>query len=251
MFETVVPETVAPRSRRLQYETLPVSLTLHSVVAASLLLATIWNAEFPRMPPKMYAAYSLAEPPPPPPPPPPLPATKRVLPQIRPVRLPDVAPTVIPDTIPDPVEPPVEVAAADVEGVAGGIEGGEEGGVVGGIPDSVVIEPPPPPPAPAILEVARDAPLPMGAISQDFPTYPEFARTRGWQDELVVRYLIGKDGRVKDVSVIRPPDRDEFVRPTVSAIRHWRFHPFRDDKGAPKEVVHELTVQFKIARPKS
>ncbi|HKR64367.1 MAG TPA: energy transducer TonB, partial [Thermoanaerobaculia bacterium] len=87
-----------------------------------------------------------------------------------------------------------------------------------------------------------------GAISQDFPPYPEYALSRGWQDQLVVRYLIGKDGRVKEVTVIEPPERSEFTRVALSTIRHWRFHPFRDEKGEPKEVMHELTVQFKIAR---
>ncbi len=251
MFETVAPETAAPRSRRLFYETLPVSLAVHALAAGSLLASAVWNIEFPKTSPKMYAAYSLAEPPPPPPPPPP-PAAPRPTPLVRPVNEPVVAPTIIPDTIPVVIEPPpVEVAATPVDGaVPGGIEGGEAGGVIGGVAQSVSIAPPPPPPppAPAILEVARDEPLPMGAISQDFPAYPEYARSRGWQDELVVRYRIGKDGRVKEVSVVKPPGRDEFTRAALSAIRHWRFHPFRDEQGQPKEVVHELTVQFKIAR---
>jgi TonB family protein len=100
-------------------------------------------------------------------------------------------------------------------------------------------------------EVKRDAPLPVGAISQEFPAYPEYALKRNWEDVLVVRYLIGKSGRVKDVIVLQPPKREEFTRETVSKIRRWRFHPYRDENGQPKEVAHELTVVFNIVRPKS
>jgi protein TonB len=138
-------------------------------------------------------------------------------------------------------------------GVEGGVEGGEEGGVIGGIVAGIVSNmKPKPQPLPEIVEIERDAPLPMGSVSQDFPVYPEFARTRGWEDSLVVRYTIGKDGKVKQVTVIRPPERDDFRRAALEAIKYWRFHPFRDPaNGEAKEVVHELTVEFRIVRPKS
>ena len=65
----------------------------------------------------------------------------------------------------------------------------------------------------------------------------------------MVRYVIGKDGRVKEVKVIQPPNHDDFARAAVRAIRSWRFHPFHDPaNGDVKEVAHELTVQFRIAR---
>ncbi len=62
------------------------------------------------------------------------------------------------------------------------------------------------------------------------------------------RSRIGKDGRIKEVTVIRPPEHEDFARETLSKIRHWRFHPYLDERGEPKEVSHELTVAFKIAR---
>jgi len=253
MFETVVPEAVAPRSRRLFYETLPLSLAAHAVAAAAILVAQTWTVQFPSQSPKLYAAYSLiADPPPPPPPPPPPLARPVATPTPRPAaeKMPFVAPNVIPDTIPvvetveyEDVPAPATGPAGDAGGAEGGVEGGEIGGVVGGVIGGL-----PAAPEPEVIEIKRDDPLPMGAISQEFPQYPEYARSRGWQDELVVRYVIGKDGRVKEVTVIRQPERKEFARETVSTIRHWRFHPYRDERGNPKEVVHELTVQFRIAR---
>lgn len=250
MFETVVPERIAPRSRKLFYEILPLSLTIHALAAAAMLVSASWNVSFPTSSPKMYAAFILEEAPPPPPPPPP--PVARSVPRAVVVRRPDVAPTIIPDEIPivQEVEPAPFVAEESappgprLSGVKGGVEGGEAGGDIGGTIASVA------PPTPRVLEVKRDEPLPMGAIDQEYPVYPEFFRTRGIQDSLVVRYLIGKDGWIKEVSVVRPPENEDFAREAISKIKHWRFHPYRDANGEPKEVSHELTVVFKIARRK-
>lgn len=250
MFETVVPETAGKRSRKLFYETLPISIALHAAMAGAWVAGTIWTIEFPVSSPKLYAAYQLISDPPPPPPPP---AVRRasVVPTAVPVKMPLVAPNVIPDTIPEVTsepyaEVPLPPAAAEVSergGLEGGVEGGEVGGEAGGVTGGLPAAPPP-----EILEVKRDAPLPVGAISQEFPAYPEFALKRNWEDVLVVRYLIGKDGRVKEVAILQPPEREEFAREAVSKIRYWRFHPYRDENGEPKEVAHELTVEFKIVR---
>lgn len=259
MFETVVPETVAPRSRRLFYETLPLSVGLHALAAGAILVGTVWNVVFPEHSPRMYAAYQLAAAPPPPPPPPPPPLVKsQVVSQTRavPVKMPFVAPTIIPDEIPIVEAEPIPmtdlpvVPVADTAGEGGGVEGGVVGGEIGGEIGGVVgsVAPPAPPENPNQVEIKRDDPLPMGAISQDYPSYPDFAQRRMWEDTLVVRYIIGKNGRVKEVIVLTPPEREEFARETVSKIRQWRFHPYRDADGKPKEVAHELTVNFRLVR---
>jgi len=255
MFETVIPERVAPRSRRLLYELLPLSLALHLLAAGSIMASAVWQVTFPAYSPKTYAAYRIISTPPPPPPPPPPPAVRRpVTPTARavPVKMLLVAPTIIPDLIPEIVEevpyvevpePPAATEAGKDGGIEGGIEGGETGGQLGGVPGGVATAPPP-----EVIEIRRDDPLPMGAIAQEFPAYPEFAWKRMWEDVLVVRYVIGKDGRVKEVIVLKPPEREEFTRETVNKIRQWRFHPYVDETGKPKEVAHELTVEFKIVR---
>jgi len=95
------------------------------------------------------------------------------------------------------------------------------------------------------VHIARDKKLPMLPLSQVYPNYPEDARMRAWEDELVVRYVIGKDGRVKEVTIISAPQRDVFVDGTVRAIRSWRFKPMIKD-GERMEVVHELTVYYRL-----
>src|SRR5947199_55348 len=82
--------------------------------------------------------------------------------------------------------------------IPGGLPGGQPGGVVGGIalllPDNRV-------------HIQRDKPLPMKSIRQEYPTYPEEGRLKMWEDNLTVRYVIGKDGRVKEITIIDPPHR--------------------------------------------
>jgi TonB family protein len=163
-----------------------------------------------------------------------------------------LAPNVIPDEIPNikPQTMPLNMLAS-AKGVVGGIDagvdqgllggiaegdvGGKKGGTIGGvvdIPDGRV-------------HIARDKKLPMVPLSQVYPSYPEDARMRAWEDELVVRYIIGKDGRVKEVTIISAPQRDVFVDVTLRAIRSWRFKPMIKD-GETTEVVHELTVYYRL-----
>ena len=193
--------------------------------------------------------------PPPPPPPPAKPQEQKPEITTAKVMLPaDVlAPTVIPDEIPVIREQTLPPSAfASVKGVVGGIDvgvdqgvvggssEGEAGGKIGGTVGGVVAEIPD-----GRVHIARDKKLPMVPLSQVYPNYPEDARMRAWEDALVVRYVIGKDGRVKEVTVVSPPQRDVFVDGTVRAIRSWRFKPMIKD-GERTEVVHELTVYYRL-----
>jgi protein TonB len=253
MFETVAPARFYKPSRKALYEALPFSIAVHAMAGIVALLANVWTVAFPNQSPAQIVAFSVAEPPPPPPPPPLLAQPKPVqeqMPVVQKATQVQLAPTIIPDTIPEvaptPVvaEPVIEGAVDPTEGVAGGVfggvaqgqVGGEIGGTIGGIvgnviPDRVVIE--------------RDKTLPMFPLSQTYPGYPENARVRLWEDSLVVRYVIGKDGRVKQVEVIQPPEHEMFVDNTVRAIRTWRFRPLIKD-GKRQEVVHELTVYYRL-----
>lgn len=199
----------------------------------------------------------MLEAPPPPPPPPPAARPPEQKPDITTAKITlpaDVlAPTVIPDEIPvvhPQTLPPSAFASA--KGVVGGIETGidqgvvggsaegEAGGKIGGTVGGVVTEIPD-----GRVHIARDKKLPMVPLSQVYPNYPEDARMRAWEDALVVRYVIGKDGRVKEVTIVSPPQRDVFVDGTVRAIRSWRFKPMIKD-GERTEVVHELTVYYRL-----
>lgn len=77
MFETVVPEIANRRSRRVFYETLPVSLAVHAVAVAGILLSSIWDVAFPSHSPHITLAYSLTRLPDPLPHPRPPPGPRR------------------------------------------------------------------------------------------------------------------------------------------------------------------------------
>ncbi|HEX6096975.1 MAG TPA: energy transducer TonB [Thermoanaerobaculia bacterium] len=261
MFESVAPDVARIRQGRALYrKTLPVSLLAHALAFGAVPISTMWNITFPTQSPGMMMSYSLVEPPPLPPPPPPPPAAPKAV-QVAEVKIDQLppmtqllAPTVIPDTIPDVTQVPVEgnyeggqgsgveggipggvpggVVGGTEDGITGGDVGGKDDGVVGGVDDGRVVVP-------------RDATLRMHALSKTFPIYPERARISNWEDRLVVRYVIGTNGRIKEVTVLDPATRKIFDEAAVNAIRFWRFRPMIKD-GKPVEVEHELTVYFKL-----
>ncbi|HJW93359.1 MAG TPA: energy transducer TonB, partial [Thermoanaerobaculia bacterium] len=61
---------------------------------------------------------------------------------------------------------------------------------------------------------------------------------------VVVEAVIGKDGRVEDVKVLKglPMGLSDEA---VSAVRQWRFKPGTLN-GEPVDVIFSLTVNFKM-----
>ncbi|HEX7419446.1 MAG TPA: TonB family protein [Thermoanaerobaculia bacterium] len=256
MFETVAPARASRANRNALYEALTFSLVVHGLAAAVAVGSNLWQVTFPTTSPAYTIAFVLEAPPPPPPPPPPArpPEQKPEITTAKMLMSADVlAPTVIPDEIPNvkPQTMPLNMLAS-AKGIVGGIDSGIDQGIVGGIAEGdvggkiggtiggVVNDIPD-----GRVHIARDKKLPMIPMSQVYPSYPEDARMRAWEDELVVRYVIGKDGRVKEATIVSAPQRPVFVDGTLRAIRSWRFKPMIKD-GEKTEVVHELTVYFRL-----
>ena len=254
MFETVVPETFEVRSKRVLYETLPLSIAVHVLALGAFGLTALWNIAFPTDSPRVVRAYSLVTIPDPPPPPPPpraqQPAPKRAEapPPTPPEKI--VAPTVIPDTIPqlpDPVPAEVAPGPAPVEAPESGIPGsaiegkiGEIGGKLHGVASQFF-------PQDGRVHIERNQSLPLKVVEQEYPAYPDKAKKEQLEDQVVVRYIIGKKGQVIDVQIIDHAKNAMFDDATVEAIRKWRFRPMIQD-GKPVEVVHELAVNFELIR---
>jgi protein TonB len=125
-------------------------------------------------------------------------------------------------------------------GVAGGDSNATGKGVVHGIAGGIMGDD-------GRVYFARNAPLPMFQVRQLYPEYPEQERQLGFEDDVVVRYIIGIDGKVKSLMVLEHPQYKAFERSTLKAIRDWQFKPLFVD-GEAREVVHEMLVRFRLER---
>ena len=242
MFESVAPETFHTRSRRLFYETLPVSIAAHALGIAGMAAATLCTVVFPLQSPQMTVAYNLTALPDPPPPPPPPPAQPAVVAERRalllppPRPLPIVAPTIIPETIPVVAAPPQPMPvpepsfettpkrgpASTGAGTSAKPEAeGAAGGTLHGVPGALLLA------ADGRVHVERGDKLPLEVVEQEYPHYPEDARRKRLEDRVVVRYVVGRNGRVIDVLILDHAKEPMFDVETVETVRTWRFRPLR------------------------
>lgn len=109
-------------------------------------------------------------------------------------------------------------------------------------------------PVPA-AETAPDAPV--QAAAQDLPTsvqrpiatpqpdYPRASMRRGEEGEVVLRVVVGSNGRVDSVEIVSSSGHRRLDRAAVAAVRRWRFEPALRD-GQP--VQGELRIPFAFAQ---
>ncbi|HEX8555754.1 MAG TPA: TonB family protein [Sphingomonas sp.] len=100
----------------------------------------------------------------------------------------------------------------------------------------------PPKPAPPIMVQPGVDPR---YLSEFQPTYPAEERRAGRDGRVVVRALVGVDGRVKQLERVTATS-DAFWRTTLDrALRHWRFTPGTRD-GIPVEAWRTMTLTFRM-----
>jgi protein TonB len=163
-------------------------------------------------------------------------------------------PTSVPEKAPEPQEavrdtqpetpapeetPEVAEAATDAE-VVGGVVAGLVGSAMStpegaglGVSGGEAVD---------LKQVSR----PPSVLEQVQPQYPRMARSRGIEGLVLVRIIIGTDGRVEPehTRVIRSvPALDAAA---VSAVSRWRFSPALGRSGRPVRVIIEVPVQFSL-----
>jgi len=74
--------------------------------------------------------------------------------------------------------------------------------------------------------------------------YPEVAKRSGLEGKVVVQALIGKDGRVEKVEVIKS-DYDMFKQAAIDAMKNAKFTPARQN-GTPLRIWITRTISFKL-----
>ena len=85
---------------------------------------------------------------------------------------------------------------------------------------------------------------PPGLVHEVSPDYTEQARRAGLEGEVLLEIVVGPDGRVSDVRVVRRLGAGLDAR-AVDAVRQWRFTPARR-LGTPVSVIVEVTVEFAL-----
>ena len=126
---------------------------------------------------------------------------------------------------------------------------GVVGGVVGGVPGGVATAPPPPPPPPpppgwaaGAIRVGGQIPQPT-KVKHVNPVYPPIAESARVQGVVIIEAIIGADGRVQDVRILRSiPLLDQAA---LDAVKQWEFTPTLLN-GAPVPIIMTVTVQFTL-----
>jgi TonB family protein len=83
-----------------------------------------------------------------------------------------------------------------------------------------------------------------GTVRKVTPVYPESAKRRRVQGNVLLRATIGTDGKVREITIVSTPDSDLAIAAVASA-RQWLYTPYLLN-GKPTELNATLTVQFRI-----
>jgi periplasmic protein TonB len=193
----------------------------------------------------------------PPPPPPPSPAAETVAKVVRQIRsdLLTSGQLRAPGRIPEKVQmireeeapPPLAAMGGVVGGVPGGIPGGQLGGVIGGIisqTSNLTAVPKLAIPAlPKRIRVSQG--VTKGLLIQKIePKYPLLAMQARIQGQVLLIAIIGKDGNIKQLSLVS--GHPVLVPAAIEAVRQWHYRPFLLN-GEPVEVETSVTVTFRFS----
>jgi protein TonB len=249
MFEQAMGATRRGQKVNRHWIILAVALTFHTAGVGAVVFASVWNIDAVAEPvtsDTLFIPVGLPAPPPPPPPRRAAPTPTAVEPEPVPQ---DVQPTSVEPQVVEPtpaagVNDPFATPDGSDRGRAGGVDGGVDDGVDGSVPDQPASAATPPPAAQGPLPVGGEVMAPV-AIHRVEPLYPPMARRAGITGVVVLRAVIDREGRVRDVAVLRggAMGLDEAAR---AALVQWRFRP-GTLHGRPVDVAYTLTINFQIA----
>ena len=76
--------------------------------------------------------------------------------------------------------------------------------------------------------------------------YPDAARAKGLRGQLIIELVIGRDGRVESVRIVKSP-HSSFSAAARRTATGWRFKPGKN-KGVPVRVRARKLIEFKLDR---
>lgn len=177
----------------------------------------------------------------------PTPAPTPVLPQLAPTP-PRVAPTPVPPRprpAPRPAPTPQLLAVPDAAPTALAVAAAPPA------PAPVAAPPAAPAPAPAPTPVAPPAPTVVvqpsssaAYLNNPLPTYPAMSRRLGETGRVIVRVLIGPDGRAQDARIQRSSGFDRLDEVALDTARNrWRYVPGTRN-GQPEAMWFNVPINF-------
>ncbi len=247
MFENMlIEEKIKTRRGRATV----LSFVLQAIAVAIVVLIPLM---FTQALPVHMLETTLVAPPPPPPPPPPAAASaapRHVAPQTTQVKNELEVPIKIPQKVAmvreqlpqsDQTEAAPSVGGV-VGGVPGGVQGGTIGGVVGGVLNSVGTSMPK---LAAPKRVTVSSGVTAGLLTHKVtPDYPSAAKAAHIQGTVVLRAIIGKDGKVQNLQVVS--GHPMLAQAALEAVKQWRYKPYMLN-GQPTEIDTNIKVDFKLA----
>lgn len=84
-------------------------------------------------------------------------------------------------------------------------------------------------------------------VSATPPAYPIAAKAAGIEGNVILKGVIGTDGKMRDLQVIKGPD--ELRQAAIDAVMRWVYHPYTHN-GAPVNVATTVTVKFTMGGKK-
>lgn len=102
-------------------------------------------------------------------------------------------------------------------------------------------------PGPKMIEVGANAEISGSVIAGNRvsfvqPLYPETAKMKHESGRVILRAIIGRDGRVHSLRPMSATNPD-FVIAAIAAVRQWTYRPYLLN-GEPTEVDTTITVNF-------
>ena len=86
---------------------------------------------------------------------------------------------------------------------------------------------------------------PLTPLAQIPPIYPMRARRRGIEGWVKVRFIVDKEGRVDDISIVESHPRNIFDAPVIRCVSAWRFTPGTVG-GVPVKTWVQTSIHFEL-----
>ena len=96
----------------------------------------------------------------------------------------------------------------------------------------------------------REVDRPPRIITKIDPLYPSAAKEQGIHGRVTLRFIVTKDGKVVEPTVVSAEPSDVFNDSAVEAISRWRFRPAIKD-GEPVDVIILAPLNFELVEDDS